>query len=393
MANLANERLPRGKTKGVCTITAILLLTLSVVAVASATPAGRASSLNLVDVSIQTSKDLQFQYTLTAYNTSGYQVGSYNGNFPEAAFGLPAGTYLITAEAYYQGNNGCTCCAYACPMIKSANGSALPIILASPYWEYGYAVEQVSGPLQVTIATKNSTSAPMVDIPVHVAFANGTAAAGAWVSANMVGTSYQYSPNWNMSGQTGPDGNFTLVVPAGPVQVSASMSVPIQLPKNLSTVTVIVGGQKVNVTVYWQPNSVSLSGQTLILPPQHGASIVLQVQQSYPYPIFYAGKGVATPGLSLPGGTVTTVTSVSTATRTNGQASSPAQAGRIAAFSPSAAQLTPPPKQDATPAPTTAFDFGAVEVLIAVVAAAAVAGVGASLALSGRKQGIESARL
>lgn len=393
-ANNANDGLPRRNARGAFSIATILLLGLSVLAVALANPAGAAASLDLVDVTIQTTQSLPYQYTLTAYNTSGYQVANYNGNFPEAGLALPSGTYLITASADYQQGYDCTYCPL---MAKSGNGStsAMPIRYIPPYSEYGYAVEKVSGPTQVTITTQNSTAAPLVKLPIHVTFANGTAAVGVDVYASVIGSSFGYSPDWVTYGQTGSDGNFTLVVPAAPVQVTASISVPIQLPKNVSTVTVIVGGQKVNVTVYWQPNSVYLSGQTLILPPQEGAAITLQVQQSYPYPIYYAGSGVARTGVSTPQGGVYGVTTTYASTTASGQqgASNQAvvssQANRIPPFNPSNSQLSPSGSQ----APAAAFDFATLETLMAVVAAAAVIGVGASLVLSKRKQRIESARL
>ena len=392
MANNANEGLPRRNAKsGAFSIAAILLLGFSILAFTSFASPGRAAGLDLVDVTIQTSQSLPYQYTLTVYNTSGYQVGNFYGNFPEAAFALPAGTYLITASANFQPNY-CDYCMYS----KSVNGAAigLPIRYMPPSSEYGFAVEQVTGPTQITISTKNSTAGPVVKVPVHVAFANGTAAAGVWVYANVIGYNYGWSPAWNMSGQTGSDGNVTLVLPQGPVQVSASLSVPIQLPKNVSTVTVVVGGQKVNVTVYWQPNYVYLSGETLILPPQESGSITLQVQQNNPYPIpLYASSGVVQRGISVPGGSVysittTMATTVAGAAAGSGQAASP-QVNRIAPFSPSSEQLSPPGRQ----VPAAAFDLATLEALVAVVAAAAVIGVGVSLALSRRKQGIDSARL
>ncbi|HME19523.1 MAG TPA: hypothetical protein VKF15_07310 [Nitrososphaerales archaeon] len=400
MTNNVNEGPKRRSAKGPYSIMTILLLGLSILAVTFATSAGAAASMNLVDVTIQTTQNLPYQYTLTAYNTSGYQVANFYGSFPEAAFALPSGTYLITASAYYQQNYGCNYCPLA---MKSGNGSAalMPIRYVPPYSEYGYAVEKLSGPAQITITTKNSTAAPLVNLPIHVTFANGTAAVGVDVYASVIGASYGYSPNWVTYGQTGSDGNFTLVVPEAPVQVSASISVPIQLPKNVSTVTVVVGGQKVNVTVYWQPNSVNLSGQTLVLPPQNGAAIILQVQQSNPFPIYYATSGVAHGGVSAPQGGVYSATTTYSATTAGGQqgaskqlVASP-QANRIPAFSPSNSQLSPSGGQAAASpkAPAALFDLATVETLMAVVAAAAVIGVGVSLVLSRRKQGIESARL
>ena len=397
MTNNVNKGLSRRNARGAYSMMTILLLGLSVIAVTYATSAGATASLNLVDITVQTTKSLPYQYTLMAYNTSGYQVANFYGNFPEAAFALPSGTYLITAVASYQQNSPCYNCVY--PMAVNGSAIATPIRYYAPYSEYGYAVEKVSGPMQLTITTQNSTAGPIVNVPVHVEFANGTAAVGAWVYANVIGAQYNYSPALNMSGQTGKDGNVTLVLPEAPVQVSASMSVPIQLPKNFSTVTVVVGGQKVNVTVYWQPNSVSLSGQTLILPPQKGASITLQVQQSNPFPIVYAGTGASRGYVSTPpAGVYTVTTAVASTTAGSSQAASDKaaaspQSSRIPPFNPSSSQLSPSGPQGPATAPPTAFDFATLETLMAVVAAAAVLGVGASLILSRRKQRTESARL
>jgi predicted transcriptional regulator len=54
-----------------------------------------------VQVFIQTSHALPYSYTLTAYNTSGYQVAYYQSNYPAAAMELPDGTYLFTVSATY----------------------------------------------------------------------------------------------------------------------------------------------------------------------------------------------------------------------------------------------------------------------------------------------------
>ena len=213
-------------------------------------------------------------------------------------------------------------------------------------------------------------------------FFNGTAASGAYVSAYVVGANYPYSQDWVTYGQTGSDGIFTLVMPRAPIQVSATLPYSINLPKNVSTITVVIGGQKVNVTVYWQPNSVTLSGQALILPPDSGADITLQVQQSYPYPVYYGAPGTAS------GGAVTTVTTtLATATATPQQGASP-QSNGIAPFSPSSAQVSSPAQQETS----VASGFSAIEVLIIGLGAAAVVGVGALFVLVRRRHTVEGTR-
>lgn len=379
MAN-HTEGLPQSSKKlGASTIVTLLLLGLAIPSVALVTSAGAAVALNSVDVKITTTSDLPFQYTLIAYNTSGYQVASFYGNYPEAAFGLPSGTYLITAAAYYQ-NYVCDRCLLDA---KGANGTVTSIRYVPPTSEYGYAVVKVDSPTQVTITTKNSTEATLVNVPVHVRFMNGTAAVGAYVNGYVVGSYYGYSPDWVTYGQTDKDGNVNLVLPDAPVQVSASMYIPIQLPQNISTITVDVAGQKVNVTVYWQPNYVNLFGQALILPPQKGAEITLQVQQSYPYPIYYKGPDYGQ------GGVTTVTTTMSSGTMAGRQAASPPQANAIAPFNPTAEQLSAPGQQTAG----AALDFVGGTVFVVVVGLAALVGVGVALVLSRRKRGVESARL
>jgi len=381
MTDLMNRRFQLKKTKlGNPSFLLILLLGLSIPAVAFVTSAGASQSLNRVDVTIQTTKALPYQYSLAAYNTSGFQVANFYGNYPEAAFGLPSGTYLITASAYYQQNYGCN----PCPLSGAANGtsSSIAIPYISPYSEYGYAVVKLTGPEQITITTSNSTQSSLVNLPIHVQFFNGTAASGAYVSAYVVGSNYADTQGWVSNGQTGSDGNFTLVMPNAPIQVSAYLSYPINLPKNVSTVTVVIAGQKVNVTVYWQPNSVTLSGQALILPPEKGAEITLQVQQSYPYPVPYLGQGTASSG-----GVTTVTTTIATATATPQQGVSP-QSNQIAPFSPSSAQVSSPAQQSAP----VASGFSAIEDLIIALGTAAIVGVGTILVLIRRRSRLQSAR-
>ena len=383
MKYLANKRFQLKTTKlGSSSIILVLLLGLSIPAVAFVTSVGASPGLNSVDVTIQTTRALPYQYTLTAYNTSGVQVASFYGNYPEAAFGLPSGTYLITASAYYQQSYVCN----LCPLEKgeAVNGSAssMPIRYVPPYSEYGYAVEMLTGPAQITITTSNSTQTSLVKLPIHVQFFNGTSASGAYVSAYVVGGNYAYPQNWVSYGQTGSDGNFTLLMPNAPIQVSAYMSYPVNLPKNVSTVPVVIGGQKVNVTVYWQPSTVTLSGQALILPPDRGAVITLQVQQSYPYPVYYAGQGATSPG-----GVTTVTTTVSATTATPQQGVSP-QSSTIAPFNPSSAQVSSPSQQ----ATSVATGLSATEAVIIALGAAAVFGVGAILVLVKRKSTVQPAR-
>ncbi|MDG6901077.1 MAG: hypothetical protein JRM80_03870 [Nitrososphaerota archaeon] len=367
--------LPRDARRSPALI-AVILLGLSIPAAALVTTTGATAALNIVQVTVQTTKDLPYQYTLTAYNTSGYQVASFNGNYPEAGFGLPSGTYLITAAAYYQQNYP-PC--YPCPLGAAVNSTTIPIRFNPPASEYGYAVEKVTGSTQVTVDTQNDSSFPLTSTPVHVSFFNGTAAAGASVSAYVVGMGYGYGEKWVSYGQTGQGGNFTLVMPNAPVEVSAYLTVPVQLPKGEAMVPVEIGGQTVNVTVYWQPYQVQLAGQALILPPQRGADIALKVQQ-YPYPVYFGSPGTVQSGV-----TTFTVTSTSGSAA---QAAPSAVSGKISPFSPTSAQLSVPaeaaPGPSIDPATMLIFAVGAGAVAVAVFVAAMISGR--------KKQTVQSAR-
>jgi hypothetical protein len=302
--------------------------------------ASATTSFDNVQVFIQTSQDLPYYYTLTAYNTSGFQVASYQSNFAAAALELPGGTYLFTVQASYSppDNYPCIGCGSG-PMIPANSTSVtnstavtvLPIFRLAPSSnEYGYAIEQVTGPSSITINTQNASTYPTTQVTVHVAYTNGTAAQGAWVYASVVDDYYSYGPNVNSSVQTGADGTAVLTMPQAPLLVTSYLSVPITLPQPQSNVSVTIGGQKVNVTLYWQPNSITLEGQTLILPPQSNGNITLQYQpQQYYYPIpLEASKtsGIAT---SI-NETVTTITA--TTSQNSAQ-------GRIPPFNPADVQI------------------------------------------------------
>jgi hypothetical protein len=328
--------------------------------------ASASAGLDNVQVFIHTSQDLAYSYTLTVYNTSGIQVAYYTSNFPAAAFELPNGTYLFTVQASYGSGYypciGCvstpmipanstttitsytTSAASVTPMgmpakllvinssdpmipansttptnstlvtvkpifVTNSTGIEPIFVLAPSSNEYGYSVDQVTGPSTITINTYNATTFPTTQVTVHVAYVNGTAVQGAWVYASVIDDYYYYyGSNFTLNAQTGADGNAVLTVPQAPLLVTSDFSVPITLPQNQSTVTVTVGGQKVNVTLYYYPSSVNLEGQTLILPPQTSGSITLQYQpQVYYNPL---PTGVSSPSgvYNFENGTVTAIT-------------------------------------------------------------------------------------
>jgi len=331
-----HTRQPAEKALGLALIS-LLTLTLLVGISVHGVSASAGTQLNNVQVFIQTTKDEPYSYTVTVYNSSGSQVAYYQSGFAAAAFELPSGTYLFTVQASYgfeyypcigcvvtpnsTGNGNGT----ASPMkseprfvrIFTYNGTStnstlptsgnttgvspvvIPIFVTQSSNEYGYAVEQISGPTSFTIKTVDASKVPTTQVTIHVAYFNGTAAEGAWVSASVI-DDYFYDYNVTSGGQTGANGNVVLTMPTAPLLVTATLNVPIDLPPDNYTVT--VGGQKVNVTVTASPSSVYLEGQTMILPPQESGSITLldQTQQYYlPTPIIPLGvAGATTPSSS-----------------------------------------------------------------------------------------------
>lgn len=321
----AHPRTDRALGLALASILAVVILAgFGSLAVNASSPA----KFDNVQVFIQTSQDLPFTYTLTAYNTSGYQVAYYQSGFAEAAFELPGGTYLFTVQAsYYPPNPPCTACVVPenAAAANSTGGTVVPIFRLASSNEYGYSIDEITGPSNIYIDTMNSTTLPTAQVNVHVAYANGTAAQGAWVYGYAVDDNY-YAPNINSSAQTGADGTAVLTMPQAPLLVTADLSVPITLPQHQSNVTVTVGGQKVNVTLYWQPSSINLEGQILILPPQTSGNITLLYQpQQYYYPIPLVSSATGVPG--------TTTTQTETATTQS------ASQNRIPPFSPSSGQV------------------------------------------------------
>lgn len=250
-----------------------------------------AQAFDNVQLFVTTSSDMSYSFTYTAYNLSGSLVGTYQSQFPAASFELPSGDYLFTVSAVHQMiYPPCMVCAYsttgvangAAPPVKNSSGQVAMPVYYQPASEYGYLVAHIDSSQTFSLQTKNVTDFATTSVQVRVSFVNGTAASGASVSASVVG---QWAYWWgqdakvNMWGQTGPDGVATLVLPDAPVVVTAWDWVPIHLPPGQTTVVEDVGGQKVNVTVYWEPTYVGLSGSTLIFPPFANTSITLRYQQ------------------------------------------------------------------------------------------------------------------
>jgi hypothetical protein len=337
-----------------------------------------AASYSNVQVFIQTASNLPDYFTVSAFNMSGNMVASCQTQYPAASFELPNGQYIFTATADESSNQ-----IYAAPMVGvnvAQSGLAMPSISSlyeSPVVEYGYLTQQVSGSTTLTISTENVTSFPTTTLTIKVAYANGTAADGATVSASVVGSSYYwgYESNAVMWNTTQADGIAILVAPQAPVQIDAWNWVPISLPSNLTTVPVIVGGEEVNVTVYWEPTYVGLAGSVLIVPPQTSASITLHVQQ----PSYWV----------MPYGAVATPTTAGKGTASSNASSIPATVVQQQQGNPLLKNYqTPTNPTSSTPTNPSANSgpFSGSELPLTIVASTALAVAALSLAVTARIQ-------
>jgi hypothetical protein len=265
-----------------------------------------------VQLSIQT-KNLTSvgSYDLVAYNSTGTSVASYTGKYSSFTFDLPSGTYLFAATAngpaptypsvcYAKGSAGS---GVASPPVTTAQGAGAssaiaypPCYYSNPPQEYGYSLTKVSGSATVTISTQPPSSIPTTSVSVSVSYKNGTAVSDAYIYANVIGANWYWgdSSRVTMYAQTAANGIAKLVVPSVPLAVSATKSVQVNLPKSQTTTQVTVGGQIVNVTIYYSPSYVYESATALLIPPQTSLSMVVTAQTGYP--IIPYGAGVASSG-------------------------------------------------------------------------------------------------
>src|SRR5271157_368293 len=239
------------------------------------------ASYNNVQIFIQPASSLPDYFTVSAFNMSGYMETSCQTQYPAASFELPNGQYIFTATADQSSNQIYYPSAPITDQNVVVNGSAIPYYEA-PVVEYGYSVQQVSSSTTFTISTQNVSSYPTTALAIKVAYANGTSAEDASVSASVIGSSYYwgYESTTVMWNTTQTDGIATLVIPQAPVRIDAWSWIPVDLPTNQTVIPVIIAGENVNVTVYWQPTNVGLAGSATIVPPQTSATITLHVQQS-----------------------------------------------------------------------------------------------------------------
>ena len=241
-----------------------------------------------VQISLQTSQSGSNVITLTVYNASDSVISSSQGQYPEFSFELPSGSYLFVATAVNR---------------------------SSDYWwsasttEYGFLQQQISGDTHLTIQTQTIESVSMTKVSIQARFANGSAASAVSVYASIAGLWYwwqttpaTYRENtlvmWN---QTGSDGYATLTIPKVPVEITAWTWLSIDLPTNQTTVQKNIGGENINVTVYWQPTYVGLSGSAIVTPTQNSAAITLHAFQQPGYWTYALGVQYAT-GATVQGG-------------------------------------------------------------------------------------------
>ena len=257
-------------------------------------------TLNNIQVLVQTTNSNLNYYSLSAYNSSGYQVASATSSYPGFGLELPSATYLITVTATQQGSYYpvpyASTGAVASAPSNSSGPNIVPLPIKAPISEYGYVLQTVNGPVTLNVKTAPFSNVPTTKVHVSVSYVNGTGAKGVWVDASVVGGYYYYGVNNAvLSNQTVAGGSTTLVVPTLPMLLQGYISVPVNAPKSTTTMTTTVGGQPVNITMYWEPNYVELTGTALIIPPQTSAQMTLKVQQqNYILEPGIAQSGVAT---------------------------------------------------------------------------------------------------
>lgn len=369
----------------------LLLATFVVSGFAPTIQPAAAVSFSNVQVFASISPSQSYNFVFAAYNLSGSLVASYQGPFPAAAFELPAGGYLFTASAtHFTPFKG-----YACPVVqggaptsapatsaKSSGSAMIPIGCYPPSSWYGYQSATVTGSQTINIQMQNVSKLPTSSVTVKVSYVNGTAAADASVYASIVGEWYYWywqDSGITMSAQTDNNGVAHLVIPTAPSVITAWKWVPVFDSRNGTSIITTVGGEKVNVTIYWEPTYVGLSGSGLLLPPQNSISITLHYQQP---DYWIMPMGVSARGAFAQGGQGAALASQPTGTPSIASSASGAQGNQF--FLP---QQIPSIQQSGTgQLPTTGTSAVSLWTIGAVAAAVAIAGVAAVLVAIRRRQ-------
>jgi len=250
-----------------------------------------ASNLNIVQIMIVPTNSTISQYSVYVYNSSGQMVAQSSSSYPIVSFGLPNGTYLITANAVREFGPlplaSANSIAGTPPALSSTNYSSInsPAVIIPQfrfYEEYGYALASINSSTNIVIKTSSPGEIPIYNVDVSVTMPDGSPAVNADVYASPVAAyGWWYAVNQSqikMWGQTNKSGQVTLTVPELPIQLTAWLWLPVELPSNMTTITVKIAGELINVSVYYQPQSVGFTGSSLIIRPQNSAKIVLHYQ-------------------------------------------------------------------------------------------------------------------
>jgi hypothetical protein len=230
-----------------------------------------------VQVALSTESSVPNLFGVSACNSTGALVTTSQIQYPAGTLQLPSGTYTFTAMAsqttnYYAASNavGAASSPSGVGVAQAgASTTALCCVYSPPVIEYGYVVQEVSGPLCPTIPTKGINTTSTTSVMIRASFPNGSAAKGASVSASVLGNwywGYSSKSTISMCDTTDSDGVATLVTPSVPLLVSVWASLPVNLPVNKTIVQRTVTGENINVTVYWQPTYVSFGAWSLITP-------------------------------------------------------------------------------------------------------------------------------
>jgi hypothetical protein len=394
------------RPKMTATVLSVSVLTLFLVglsplpqllAATTTSSSGAGATLNPVQISIQT-KNLTSvsSYDLVAYNSTGAPVASYTGQYSRFTFDLPSGTYLFAATAngpaqaypticYGKGVTGSGVASPPAQTSAPSSGanSAIaypPCGYSNPLQEYGYSLTQVSGSSAVTISTQSPSVFPTTNVSVSVSYKNGTAVSDASVSANVVGANWYWgdSSRVTMYAQTAADGIAHLVVPSVPLAVSASKSVQVTLPKGQTTTQVTVGGQTVNVTIYYSPSYVYESATALLIPPQASLSMVMTAQTGYP--IIPYGVGATASGAPTSAGGLSTSPIQG---QTASQAATTAQGNGASSPTPALTSIPPIPASDVGAPATSTTQPSSSTPSVSLLAIGTLALVGAIAAIVG----------
>ena len=284
--------------KAVALTSIVILAGLGILAPKLTFGSSSTQSYNNIQIFVSPQNSSLNQFSVEAYNSTGGLVASSQSSYPAFSLELPTGNYLfaVTASSSFT-------YPIVGPMSNGATSSQKSSIVYPVYYnpgEYGYLVTELNSSRTVNISTHRIDNISTTKVTIVAKYSNGTAAADTSVYASIIGGYYWYNTpnNLVMSNQTGNDGISTLIVPSVPLEINAWNWVPVNLPQSETTTQVTIGGEPVNVTVYWQPTYVGLAGSALLIPPSQQAVITLKAQQQsyWAFPQGVASSQTVAPG-------------------------------------------------------------------------------------------------